>query len=315
MNQYLDVVIKNVTLENSSVKIFELSSVTESKLPVFSAGSHIDIHISDGVIRQYSIINEPETNVDKYLIAVKREKKSRGGSEFIFNNFKVGNIIKISTPRNNFPLNLSRMSYILIAGGIGITPIYSMACKLMKEHKKFKLFYTVRNEKNAILVEKMKHNFHERFFLHISEYERINFDDIFSGERKDLSVYVCGPRELVDNAKKKANEQEIYDINFELFSVENSASEKSSSFEVIIKSTGEKILVPANKSILDILEENNIKVDSSCKEGLCSSCEVGLLDGKADHKDYVLTEVERETNSRILTCCSRSITPSLTLDL
>ncbi|WP_020590322.1 PDR/VanB family oxidoreductase [Kiloniella laminariae] len=310
--------IEAINEEAESIRSYELRAVDGSDLPAFSAGSHIDFFLPGNMIRQYSLSNNPAER-HRYIVAVQKEENGRGGSSYVHKNLKSGSQIEISHPRNHFELDETAGRYKLIAGGIGITPILSMARRLKSLGKPFQLYYACRNKQRAAFTEEMVAS-------GLSAHVLYSFDDqhgplktqaLFGQPEKDVQIYCCGPTGLMDAVKKVTQNWPAGTVRFEHFSADETTGPRADdgSFEVIINSTGKCYLIPAGKSILAVLAENGIFVDNACCEGICGTCETGLLDGEADHRDMVLSDQEKAENRHIMVCCSRAKSPSLTLDL
>ncbi|MER8760493.1 PDR/VanB family oxidoreductase [Mesorhizobium sp. M0976] len=237
-------------------------------------------------------------------------------------NLAVGSQVQTSDPLNNFPLMAGASNYTLIAGGIGITPILSMARYLERTGAEYSLHYCARNPERAAFREILGTTpFSRRTVMH--------FDGEHSGQRLDLAsllrgrvegqqVYCCGPAGLIDGVRAATWDWPANSVHFERFKIDPTLSTGSgldSTFEIEIDSTGQILDVPPQKSILHVLRENGIFPDSSCEEGICGTCATGLLGGTADHRDFVLTDEEKASQTVVMICCSRANSRRLKLDL
>ncbi|MCZ4281077.1 PDR/VanB family oxidoreductase [Kiloniella laminariae] len=310
--------IEAVKEEAENIRSYELRSPDGTDLPVFSAGSHIDFFLPSNMIRQYSLSNDPVER-HRYVVAVQKEENGRGGSSYVHTSLKPGDQIEISHPRNHFELDETAERYKLIAGGIGITPILSMARRLKSLGKPFQLYYACRNKQRAAFTEEM-------IASGLSGHLLYSFDDqqgplktqaLFGLPEQGVQIYCCGPTGLMDAVKSATRSWPVGTVRFEHFSADETTGPRADdgSFEVVINSTGKRYQIPAGKSILSVLAENGIFVDNACCEGICGTCETGLLEGEADHRDMVLSDQEKTENRHIMLCCSRAKSASLTLDL
>ncbi|MFD2204574.1 PDR/VanB family oxidoreductase [Kiloniella antarctica] len=318
MTQRITVLVNAMKDQAQNIRTYELVSPSGETLPPFTAGSHIDVFLANGLIRQYSLSNAPEEQL-RYVIGVQKEENGRGGSKYLHDTVNIGDEIEISVPRNHFELDESAQKYNLIGGGIGITPILSMARRLKSLGKPFQLYYACRNEGRAAFMEELKSS-------ELSPHVVVSYDDVhgplktqtlFGPVEPEVQIYCCGPTGLMDAVKCATITWPNNTVHFEHFSADDSTGPKEDdgSFEIIIQSTGKVLHVPADKSILTILEDNGIFVDHACCEGVCGTCETGLLEGDADHRDMILTDDEKKENQVLMVCCSRAKSASLTLDL
>jgi tetrachlorobenzoquinone reductase len=307
--------LKSVACEAEDIRILELSRRDGSFLPSFSAGSHIDLHLSNGMVRSYSLVNCPG-ETDRYVIAVKKELASRGGSRFIHGKLHAGAEIEIDEPRNNFALCEDAPRSVLIAGGIGITPFASMVRRLEQLGRPWELHYAARSRCSAGLVRQLascgsKVKF---YFSDQVEKPRIDIAKIIADLPRDGHVYCCGPRNMLAAFEVAAATLPSAQVHREFFT--NSENlDKVGAFEVRLARSGRIITVQSGETILDALLKYGIDAPYSCLEGVCSSCETRVLSGIPDHRDLILTREEREANDRMLICCSRSKSATLVLDI
>jgi vanillate O-demethylase ferredoxin subunit len=298
---------------------FELARVDGQVLPAFSAGAHIDVHLADGLVRQYSLCNDPR-DTHRYVIGVLRDSRSRGGS-IAMHALAEGSLLEISEPKNHFPLVQDAGHSILVAGGIGITPLLCMAERLAQVGASFELHYCTRSlERTA---------FRERFArADLQERVRLYFDDATPGERLGLAallakpdahthVYVCGPGGFIEAVLGAAKTAGWDDANLhrEYFSAAPQSADGNAAFQVKLASSGRIINVDPQQSIVQALAACGVDVQTSCEQGVCGTCLTRVLAGTPDHRDMYLTEEEQAANDQLLPCCSRSRTPMLTLDL
>lgn len=287
-------------------------------LPVADAGSHIDVRLPNGLIRQYSV-HRYDPSDGSYSIGVGLSEPSRGGSAFIHARLRVGDVLEISAVRNNFPLERNASTYLFIAGGIGITPILSMIRWCDANDKPWQLLYCVRSRSRAAYIEHLPRS--GKLVFH-SDDENAGRPDLLAFIRQASStdhLYCCGPAPLMNAVRHVAQGYlPSGQVHFELFSApQSSAAEKQQNniFVVELARSGMELTVPADTSLLDTLEKAGIMVPFSCREGLCRTCECRVFAGEIDHRDYVLSDEERASNAVILQCVSRAKSSRLVLDI
>jgi ferredoxin-NADP reductase/uncharacterized iron-regulated membrane protein len=304
--------------EAQNIVSFELCDPKGGRLPAFSAGSHIDLHIAPGLVRQYSLCNDP-ADPDRYVIAVLREDDSRGGSTAMHNDIEIGDLLTASLPKNHFPLAHEAQFSVLIAGGIGITPIVCMAERLANTGAEFSLHYSVRALSEAAFIERISTS---TFATRTTVYEsaakgRLNVGQILKDQPDGAHVYVCGPASLIDDVIAAAAELGWPDsrVHREYFVAEQHDTSQDVGFEVKIASTGEVIAVPKDSTVIEALASHGIHIPMSCSEGVCGTCLTRVLEGEVQHRDRVLSAGERVRNTQFTPCCSRAATQTLVLDL
>lgn len=316
-NELIDVVVTSREEQATGVAVFELSSINGDLLPAFDAGAHVDVHVSPTLIRQYSLSNAPGHG-SIYRLGILRDPQSRGGSDAIHDDFKEGTRLQISAPRNHFPLDASAAKTILVGGGIGITPMLTMAYELKKQQKPFEFHYCCRSEDSAGFLAELHAEFSAELQLHFDdqpEAQRFVPATVFSEINSTTHLYVCGPTGFMDWVISSAEESgfDKHNIHFEYFNAEVDSS--GDAFEVEAAQSGITVQVAEGQSITAALAEAGIKVDVSCEQGVCGTCICDVLEGTPDHKDHFLTEEEKEDNDQIVVCCSRSKTDRLVLDI
>jgi len=316
-NELIDVVITSRTDQGAGVAVIELEALYGGKLPEFSAGAHIDVHISDDLIRQYSLCSDPISS-RVYRIGVLNDPNSRGGSVKAFNDFNEQTNIKISVPRNHFPLNESAGKSILAGGGIGITPMMAMAYELLHAGKEFELHYCTRTSGAGAFEQELVQEFGNRVKFHYDDQSKSQLFDpqvIFNPFVEDTHVYVCGPTGFMDwviNTAKQAgypSEQ----VHFEYFNAE--VDTDGEEFEVHCEQSNITVKVLSDDTIAKALRKAGIKVNMSCEEGVCGTCITDVLEGEPDHRDHFLTDEEKEDNDQIALCCSRAKSKRLVIDV
>ncbi|MGY0398783.1 MAG: PDR/VanB family oxidoreductase [Ostreibacterium sp.] len=301
-----------------NVYAYTLACDDRSALPAFSAGAHIDLLLGNDLIRQYSLCSEP-ANRHQYQVAIMLEAEGRGGSAWIHKNLQQGSELKIHAPRNHFELNESLDNYLLIAGGIGITPIMLMATRLKQLNKPFTLHYLSRTPEQAAFTEQLSRQLGDQIQCHYSYGEsnkRLNIDALFNEQAQSTEVYTCGSERLLQSILEAAEDKAHINVIYERFSTAPiDETIVNSSFEIELASSGKVIEILPEQSILEVLRAEGHTIETMCEEGLCGSCEIGLLEGDADHRDSVLTADEQAEQSVLMVCCSRANSARLKLDL
>lgn len=284
---------------------FELRDPDGGDLPEFTPGSHIIVKTPAGVERKYSLNNDP-LETDRYVIAVKREEEGRGGSASMCDDLKEGDLLEFSGPKNDFPMGNSPAGYTLIAGGIGITPILSMARKLIGEGKSnFKLYYLTRSpETTAFLEELQGREFKGKVVIHHDKGDPDQAYDLWPIlEKPKGQIYCCGPAGLMDAVRDMSGHWSSAAVHFEAFTDGHTIKPEDVPFTVKLAQSGASYEVPVGTPILEVLRNNGHDVPFSCEAGSCGSCRTKLISGDVDHRDFVLTEDEHD--QFIMVCVSR----------
>ncbi|WP_233886673.1 PDR/VanB family oxidoreductase [Paraburkholderia flagellata] len=306
----------------TDICVFELASADGAPLPAFEAGAHIDVHV-DGFVRQYSLCNRP-SDARTYRIGVLRDAASRGGS-VAMHALDTGTILEISTPKNHFPLDEQATHTILLAGGIGITPLMAMAEQLREQGRTFELHYCTRDPQRAAFRERLAEaGFaeHTRFYFDSEGTDaRIDLARVLRAPHDDKHAYVCGPAGFIDAVLSAAASAgwPAQNAHREYFGAAQppatTDADANGPFQVTLASCQRVIDVPAGTSIVQALRDGGVEVPVSCEQGVCGTCITRVLSGEPDHRDLYLTDEERAANDQLLPCCSRSRTPMLVLDL
>ncbi|BBB97684.1 MULTISPECIES: PDR/VanB family oxidoreductase [Bradyrhizobium] len=310
----IDVRVCEVLECGRDTKAYKLQPLTSEPLPMAEAGAHIDLILPTGLIRQYSVILRRQ-RTEGYWIAVKKDVNSRGGSLQIHGSVIVGTILKVKAPRNNFPLDEGAPHSVLIAGGIGITPIVSMINRLVALGKSWELYYACRSRADLSLLEEIPAGQNAHFHLDDeSDGKYLDLSKIVGGAPAGAHFYCCGPLPLMaafDLATADIPDQRKH---VEYFTARESEPPQGG-FRIKLARSGKVLNVPQGGTILDALKEAGIPVEHSCAEGICGTCETTVLAGIPDHRDSVLTPSERAANNTIMVCCSGSKSEELVLDL
>ncbi len=294
----------------------ELESIGEP-LPTHQPGAHIDVHLPNGLVRQYSLTNAPGDGL-LYRLGVKLESDSRGGSEFLHETVKEGDVLAISEPRNNFPLRRDTVKTILIAGGIGITPLLSMAQTLRKDKLDYELHYFAQTEGHLAFPEILR-KLDDSVVLHLGlspDETKGELAVLLAEYETAMHIYACGPGPMLEATRHIASDFGWPDeaVHFEYF--QNTIElDSSSSFEVSLARSALTLEVPSGKTILEVLRDNGIALMSSCEQGACGTCEVAVIEGEPEHQDVYLNDSEKLAGQRIMTCVSRAKSSHLVLDI
>ncbi len=287
-----------------------------ARLPAYKPGAHIDIHLPNGLIRQFSLLN-PAADPESYVVAIKLDAASRGGSRYIFDDLRVGHTLKISAPRNNFPLVENAEHVILFAGGIGITPIWCMAQQLAAQNRSWELYYSCRSRADMAFLATLEKLGPERVHLHLDDEANGKFLDLADAIGKasaNTHFYCCGPNPMLAAFEAAAGARPRPNVHVEYFTPKAEAA-TTGGFWVELARSGEEYYIPEGKKILEVLYEAGVDVDYSCELGICGECVTRVISGIPEHRDSVLSEEEREANDKVMICCCGSKSERLVLDM
>jgi vanillate O-demethylase ferredoxin subunit len=311
--------IARKSVEALDICSFELFDPEGRNLPPFSAGSHVDVHVGNGMVRQYSLCNDP-TEAHRYLIAVLRDANSRGGSAAM-HALDAGQVVRISDPKNHFPLVHEARHSVLLAGGIGITPILCMAERLANIGTSFELHYCTRSKERTAFAARIRGSaFADRVHFHHDdgpEAQKLDAREVLGHPQLDVHAYVCGPTGFMDwvlgTARAAGWPEER--VHREYFAAAPIDTSHDGSFEVQLASTGAVIRVAPQKTVAKALAEAGVEVQTLCEEGVCGTCVTRVLEGVPDHRDMYLTPHEHAKGDQFTPCCSRAKSARLVLDL
>ena len=312
---WLDVTIANRIDAATDIISLELTRTNGKPLPAIEAGAHIDVFVKSGLIRQYSLTGDPSDR-SKYRLGILLDPKSRGGSTAIHKEFRTGTTIRIGKPRNNFQLRRAAHT-ILFAGGIGVTPMLSMAYALEAQGASWEMQYCGRTEDRLAFRDEMA-RFGDKVRLHIDsgpKAQALDVNAVMQTPSPDRHLYVCGPNGFMDFVIRAA-ENNGWDpacVHLERFGAEINTD--GAPFTVVARKSNKRFTVSPGETITQKLAENGIAVNVSCQSGVCGTCLTPVLDGTPDHRDLVQTDVEKAANANITVCCSRSKTKTLVLDI
>lgn len=311
----IDVVVSRIVQETPTVKSFDLSRPDGTPIGTYSPGAHVDVVGPTAVTRQYSLCSRPDAGA-VFTVAVKREANSRGGSAAL-HELEVGDTLRISEPRNLLGIAENATHHVLVAAGIGITPMLSMARYMDVRDIDFELHYFARSEEEAAFLPLLRDRCPEKLHAHLGV-SRTEQDELLESSLRDATdgthVYVCGPEGFMSKVVTLAERYVPADaVHVEAFhATSQPGAESNTEFEVELE--GATYRVPADRSIVDVLEENGCDVETSCQEGICGTCIMQVLAGDPEHRDNVLTRSEKDSGELIAVCVSRAKGPRLVLD-
>jgi ferredoxin-NADP reductase len=309
------VVVVARSLAADSIEVFELARADASALPRWQPGAHIDLVLQSGDERQYSLL--PPVSLDAcsadastWRIAVLREPSGRGGSMWVHDSLAVGDTIRVRGPRNHFVFSpFPGSPVLLLAAGVGITPIASMARAAAASGIRYALHYSGRSRSALALVDEIG-----PATLHLSdEGTRLDVAALVGSLDPMAAIYACGPTRFIDAVEAAAGGHPLHVEHFEAKPL--GAPVFQGNFEVELALSGETLTVPPERSILEVVEEAGVLVLSSCREGTCGTCETPVIAGEVDHRDSILTPLEQEQDAVMYICVSRSACPRLVLEL
>ncbi len=294
------------------IHVFELRDPGGADLPEFSAGAHVSVKVPSGLLRKYSLCNDPAER-DRYVIAVKRETNGRGGSDSLIRDVAAGAELRVSPPANNFALAKSPAGHLLIAGGIGITPIMAMIHHLKATGGRFTLYYCTRSpELTAFQAELSAPELRGQVTIHHDGGDPARALDLWPIlEKPKGQLYCCGPRGMMQAVRDMTGHWSPSAVHFEAFT-DAAPKPDGKPFVVRLARSGETVEVPAGVTILEALRAKGLDVPSSCESGTCGTCRTKLIAGDVDHRDLVLSEGEHATN--IMVCVSRARSGELVID-
>ena len=307
--------VHRIEWAGEGVLAVELRDPEGGDLPAFAAGAHVDLHLPNGMTRSYSLANDPSDRT-RFVLGVGLDPSSRGGSRFVHRDLRVGQMLDVEGPRNHFPLDESAPHSVLIAGGIGITPMVCMAQRLAAIGRSFEFHYAVREASRAAflgVVDSLTPKLH----LHVdaSAGRPLDLAAIVASAPAGAHFYCCGPMPMLAAYEAATAGIPAERVHLEYFQAKPVSAAAATAFEVEIAGTGRVFTIPPDRSIADVLEAAGLRIATSCCEGICGTCETRVVAGEPEHRDSVLTAAERAANKTIMICVSRALTPRLVLDL
>ncbi|SEF68245.1 cytochrome P450/oxidoreductase [Jhaorihella thermophila] len=301
------VVVQEVRDEATGVRSYRLADPRGKALPKWTPGSHVDL-VAGGFRRKYSLCGDAQDS-STYQIAILREEDGRGGSRHFHDTLEAGATVHIAGPRNHFRLDEGAESYVLVAGGIGITPILAMADRLRTLGRPYRLHYCGATRAAMALLERVMRDHGDRLRLHVSdEGTRLDMAAELTGVGAGTQVYACGPERMLEALQDLARGWPEGTLHYEYFSAGASGLDPSREhgFEVVLADSDMTIQVAPDETVFEALRRAGVDLQTDCGEGLCGTCEARVLEGEIDHRDRVLSRAERDRGDRMMTCCSRA---------
>ena len=307
--------LQSLTYATGDILVYEFAHPEGATLPAASAGAHIDVHLANGVSRSYSLLHA-DCAPTRYVVGVKLDPNSRGGSRYMHEQLRVGTIVPVSPPRNHFPLKHDAAHTLLIAGGIGITPVLCMARELEKTGASWELWYASRSHADLAFLPELA-AFGPRVHLHADAAAGgvLDMAAIVAAAPAGTHFYCCGPGPMLGAYEAATAARAPETVHLERFGATSLPSTSGDGFVVQLARSGIELHVPTQTTLLSVLTDHGISVDSSCEAGICGCCEIGVLEGEVDHRDEVLTPAQRAGNKSMMACCSRAKGQRLVLDL
>jgi len=306
--------------EAENICRLELVPTDGAPLPAFTAGAHIELHLPGGPVRSYSLCNDPGER-HRYVLGILKDANSRGGSRAVHEALQVGDALTIGLPRNHFALDPQADSSLLLAGGIGITPLLAMAEQLQREGAAFALHYTASTSERMAFAERLANApYAQNVHFYLSQENparRLDLDSLLAEPVAGRHLYVCGPQRFIDAVLASARAQGWAEscLHWEFFAGAPTAGEADVEFELEIASSGQVVPVGPGQTALQALQAAGIGVPMACEQGVCGTCLTRVLGGAIEHRDLYLTPEEQAAGDQFLPCCSRARSPRLVLDL
>ncbi|WER46586.1 PDR/VanB family oxidoreductase [Cupriavidus sp. WKF15] len=302
---------------------FEFRPTDGQEWPMPTAGAHVDVHLPNGLVRSYSLTNRPGDS-KRYLIAVNREASGTGGSRYMHDLLRVGQKVQLSEPRNNFPLSESGAPSVFIAGGIGITPIWSMVQRLSEIGAPWCVHYSARTREGAafvdeflLLASRSGGTVHLNFDGGMKE-KMLDLQAIVESSSPDCDFYCCGPVPMLRSFTEACKDLDQDKVHLEYFAAPIAPAAEgcaNDTFSVVLSKSDKVVEVGPDSTILEALLAAGVDAPYSCMGGVCRACETGVIAGTPDHRDFVLSDAEKLAGDKIIICCSRAKSQDLVLDL
>lgn len=311
----MPLLVRSMTHESAGVLSLELVDPDGRDLPSWEPGSHLDLRLPSGLSRQYSLSGDPRDR-RRYRLGILREPAGRGGSAYVHDTLRPGHTVDFAGPRNHFRLEHAA-GYVFVAGGIGITPILPMLAAATAAGADWTLRYGGRSVASLAFTDELA-QYGDRVTVWPQDtHGLLDLDGLLGSPRQDTLVYCCGPEPLLVAVEERMAAWPLGSLHLERFSapvVERDPADEHS-LEVVLAESGCTLSVPQDRSILDVLLDEGVDVLSDCREGICGTCEVKVVEGKVDHRDYVLSEPEQAANNCMMVCVSRGCGKRLVLGL
>ena len=294
----------------AETRLFEFATLRNEPLPPASAGAHIDLHMPQGFIRQYSVLT-PLSNFSSYVVAVKREPNGRGASRCLHDLLAPGAILQVSAPRNHFPLNENARDTLLLAGGIGITPIFGMFERLRQLGRSVRLHYWTRSAR-ALFGDRLAAC--ANVAIHVPIPGRKTLTNALREVGADCEIYCCGPARMLEEFAAATRDRPAQRLHVERFGAAGEIPQ-GSDFTVLLAKSQREVRVRSGETILEALRNASVELSYSCEEGVCGACEVKYLEGTPVHRDSVRPATEHERLGTLMICCAGCRSERLTVDL
>lgn len=311
----MDMIVEERRDEADGVVSLSLVRADGGELPPWSPGAHVDVTLGSGLVRQYSLCSGPDER--RWRLGVLREPGGRGGSEYVHDKLHGGDIVDVGPPRNQFPLDPAP-GYVFVAGGIGITPILPMIAEAERSGARWTLLYGGRSRTSMAFTGELAGHGDRVTIAPQDETGLLDLDALLGAPRPGTLVYACGPEPLLDAVAARMTAWPSGALRVERFTpktIEDTGPDAT--FEVEFAASGVTAVVPPGVSVLSVAEAAGLAPDWSCREGTCGTCETTLLDGRAEHRDSLLTDEEMQEQATMMICVSRAERgcPRLRLDL
>lgn len=313
-----DLLVRTLRLEGQNILSFELVHPRGEWLPEVNAGAHVDVHLPGGMVRSYSLAGDPADR-KRWLLGVLRETNGKGGSRAMHERVRVGGTLRVSAPRNEFRLNHDAVHSVLLAGGIGVTPIKAMVHELRAAGKSFEVHYCARSQDNAAFVDELTALAGDKLHWHFDggdPTKGLDIKTLLAKPGLGTHVYFCGPAGFMGACEAATAHWDKGTVHREYFKApvqEVQAGNEDGSFTVFLARSGQTITVEPDQTIVRAIELSGGRVPTSCMSGLCGTCKVNYLEGEVDHRDYILSDEEKQYC--LTACVSRAKGATLSLDL
>ena len=321
LDRILTVRVSRIRHETPEISAFELTHARGQALPGFSAGAHIDVHLPGGFMRQYSLAQAtPQADAcERYVLGVKREPLSRGGSQAMHQRVGVGDLLAVSAPRNTFPLHPQARRHLLLAGGIGMTPLLAMAQQLAHDGADFQLCVFARSREHLAFAEALADPAlapHVRLHFDAADaVEKIDLRALLASHAAGTHLYLCGPAGFMQAVRLAAAHWPDNCVHLEYFAPPQGDADAGANeaFTLHLAQRGISVEVAADQSAVQALHDLGLDVATSCEQGICGTCVVGYSNGEPEHRNFCLSATER--TKKMALCCSRAKSGTITIDL
>lgn len=309
--------VRTLRHEAQRIASIELVPLDGASFPAFTPGAHLDLYLPNGFVRSYSLVNAPEDGA-RYVIGVLHDANSRGGSRWLHEQLRCGATLTIGAPRNNFALDETAATTLLVAGGIGVTPMLCMYRRLRERGRAVQFVYCARSREQAAFLDELKALGGDVVLHFDDEHGGRPFDlaACLARQSHDVHAYCCGPGAMLAAFESACAHAGVRNVHIERFApAAPVAPVEHAGYTVELARSGRLLFVPAGKALLDALIEADVEVEYSCREGLCGACQTRVLGGCVEHRDAVLTQSERDANNAMMICVSGAKSGTLVLDL